>query len=46
MEELAGFLPEDELWQGRAAIAVQCALNIPAYSLVSDLREAPEGMYI
>ena len=46
MEELAGFLPEDELRQGRAAIAVHSALNIPAfYSLVSDLREAPEGMY-
>ena len=46
MEELAGFLPEDELRQGRAAIAVHYALNIPTfYSLVSDLREAPEGMY-
>ena len=43
MEELVGFLPEDELRQGRVAIAVHSALNIPAfYSLVSDLREAPE----
>ena len=46
MEELAGFLPKDELRQGRAAIAVHYALNIPTfYSVVSDLSEAPEGMY-
>jgi len=47
LEELAGFLPEDELRQGRAAIALQCALYIPTfYSVVSDLRESPEGIYI
>jgi hypothetical protein len=51
LEELAGFLPEDELRRDRAAIALQYALKMPAlYSVFSDMRESSkqlfEGMYI
>jgi hypothetical protein len=51
LEELAGFLPEDELRWDHAAIALQYTLNMPAlHSVFSDIHESSkqlfEGTYI
>ena len=50
LEEVVGFLLEDELRQGRAAIGLQYALKMPGfYSVISEMRESSkpfvESMY-